>query len=333
MEVINMSGDNSVRHDTESANDMHKAAKEGDLEELKRLLLAGEDPTNLDGKNRTPLHWACGFAVQNTTLEMVEAILESPKVKAQSDTEQKLVNYKDDFGNTALHEAARRGHGLVIKKLLFSGANPSLKNEEKHSALHEVFKKKPTAMIPTYNEAVTALDKTDAELEKSPENKDAKSVTGNQTQRPSWTIDFLGLVGSIDKSSASFEFLRPETEWLSICLELSDTKQSQLFMHPVVRTFLHLKWKKIRILLWLSVLYHILWLILYTYFNVDLYLMHCPFAVPAEENDTDYEMTTTDLITEDPPTTEDYYDQDIKSMGVKSALDITGMMIMPRLID
>ncbi|CAL8132938.1 unnamed protein product [Orchesella dallaii] len=90
------------------------------------------------------------------------------------------------------------------------------------------------------------------------------------------TFDFGGICGAYESDPNNPEF-NSETEWLSLCLGLSLNKQKVILMHPVAQLFLYLKWKKIRALLWLSILYHILWLTFYTYFNVNLYIALCPY--------------------------------------------------------
>ncbi|ODM92217.1 Transient receptor potential channel pyrexia [Orchesella cincta] len=91
-------------------------------------------------------------------------------------------------------------------------------------------------------------------------------------------------------------FYLPEMNWLSRCLSVSHQNQKKILMHPVVQVFLLLKWKKISALLWLSILYHIIWLMLYTYFNVDVYLIHCPFRFHKDNRTTSHDNTNQELI-------------------------------------
>jgi len=46
-------------------------------------------------------------------------------------------NEIDDEGETALHQAAWRGHVLVIKLLLEEDADPGLKDQTGQTALHQ----------------------------------------------------------------------------------------------------------------------------------------------------------------------------------------------------
>ncbi|CAL8132956.1 unnamed protein product [Orchesella dallaii] len=86
-ETVNIEiGDSAQQVPTGTENlSMHKAVNEGDLVGLK-LLLTKEDPTKVDEKGRTPLHWACCYGNDNTdaqaiAVEMVKEILKSLKDK------------------------------------------------------------------------------------------------------------------------------------------------------------------------------------------------------------------------------------------------------------
>ncbi|CAL8132966.1 unnamed protein product [Orchesella dallaii] len=292
---------------------LHKAAWEGNLEKLKHLLKE-KDPRERDDCSKTPLHWACCFDEETTALKMVKAILANQKTPFQStsgENEEKLVDYEDRYNQTPLHLATIKGHGLVIKELLSVGAKTNLRDDEKDDIMHEIYSKKPNILVPAYDHSVEVENEEKPEDSLSDSEKIGKERIGSQ----SWTIDFVTITG-LPEPLDSKSFLGPETEWLSLCLRVSNEKKKDIFMHSVVRTFLYLKWKKIRILLWLSVLYHIAWLILYAYFNVDLYLAHCPFAVPDEGNDTESEVRT-EL---------DFTHNLSKSMDIKATGFITGVI-------
>lgn len=70
------------------------------------------------------------------------------------------------------------------------------------------------------------------------------------------TISIRSIVGypEPDNLDAKFEM---ETKLLSYSLQQSEKKRTAILLHPIVQVFLHLKWKKIRILLWISILYHV----------------------------------------------------------------------------
>jgi ankyrin repeat protein len=95
---------------------MHKAAIDGDMPELTRLLNGGADPSASDDDGWTPLH----AAVQNWQLDVVNALLAAGA----------NVNAQDVHGNTPLITAVfnSRGRGNVILALMRHGADPALPN-------------------------------------------------------------------------------------------------------------------------------------------------------------------------------------------------------------
>lgn len=50
-----------------------------------------------------------------------------------------LVNVANLQGNTALHEAARRGHQVLVELLLRGGASPSLSNKSQRTPLDSAY--------------------------------------------------------------------------------------------------------------------------------------------------------------------------------------------------
>lgn len=48
-----------------------------------------------------------------------------------------------------------------------------------------------------------------------------------------------------------------ETKLLSNCLHQSEHKRATTILHPIVQAFVFLKWRRIRILVWISILYHV----------------------------------------------------------------------------
>ncbi|ODM93045.1 Transient receptor potential channel pyrexia [Orchesella cincta] len=243
---------------------IHAAAEKGKVKELERRLAKG-DPLHIDFKKRTPLHYACGFAYQKKALKMVDIILKSPQAQntvIDNTRKKRLVDYQDENQETALHIAARTGHPEVVEKLLFSAADVNLKDRNKLEPLQLIYSKTPTAMIPVFNSAVEC------------------KVGDTQDQNLLLNFDFGSIVGYPEPNENTSSFLfELETKLLAYCLQQSEQKRAAILLHPVVQTFLHFKWKKIRYLLWLSILYHVIWLLLYTIFTVDLYLIQCPLQM------------------------------------------------------
>ena len=88
---------------------MWDVAEKGDLKTLKRLLEAGHDVNQRDGRGRTPLMWAA----EKGHTECVEYLIQNG---AQLD----LKNYD---GWTALRLASEKGHDSTVK--LLQAATPT----------------------------------------------------------------------------------------------------------------------------------------------------------------------------------------------------------------
>ncbi len=93
---------------------MRDAARDGDLEEVKRLVKAGHDVNQRDGEERTPLIWAA----EREHTDCMEYLIQNG---AQLDL-------KNIYGNTALHLAARGGHLEVMKRLVEAGQDVNQKD-------------------------------------------------------------------------------------------------------------------------------------------------------------------------------------------------------------
>jgi cytochrome c len=102
------------------AGPLSDAAKTGDVEEITRLLDAGEDLAASDGL-ATPLHWA---AFNGHAAAVVLLTSRGAKVEAQS-----------NMLGTPLHAAARRGRVDALSALLAAGANPDARDRNQFTAL------------------------------------------------------------------------------------------------------------------------------------------------------------------------------------------------------
>ena len=107
--------------------DLHSAAFDGNVEEVKELLKKGANPNVREKDGDTPLH----VAARKGSVDVVELLL-----KHGADP-----NILDKYGWTPLHNAAREGHVEVVKLLLEHGADPNIQDEYGDTPLHDaVFK-------------------------------------------------------------------------------------------------------------------------------------------------------------------------------------------------
>jgi len=102
---------------------IHGAAKNGDLEKVKALLLANHDLIFSKGnEDRTPLH----FAAAKGNKDVVEFLLAN---KAEPDA-------KDKYGMTPLDVAASNGHRDVAQLLLANKADVNARDNDGWTPLH-----------------------------------------------------------------------------------------------------------------------------------------------------------------------------------------------------
>ncbi|XP_077871769.1 uncharacterized protein LOC144365007 isoform X2 [Ictidomys tridecemlineatus] len=129
---------------------LHKAVRDGDLEEVTRLLLRGSCHVNdIDKKNRTPLHYACAygqtevvdFLVKNKCdIHLCDSDNNTPLIKAIQQQEEECatillengadVNVQDPNGGTPLHHAACTNNTSVAAKLLLHNADIEAQNKD-----------------------------------------------------------------------------------------------------------------------------------------------------------------------------------------------------------
>lgn len=93
---------------------MHRAAYLGLTEAVQTLLRIGNDPSQVDGLNETPLH----KAVREGHTATVAALLESCNVNAEG-----------SMGMTPMHWACVTGNREIVELLLSRGADPHKRDE------------------------------------------------------------------------------------------------------------------------------------------------------------------------------------------------------------
>lgn len=97
-----------------NAASLHDASKNGNLDEVNRLIAAGADVNTKDDDGTTPLHWA-----YRSTVSIIEAL-----VAAGAD-----VNAKENKGRTSLHWASGAPGGeSIVEALLIAGSDVNAKD-------------------------------------------------------------------------------------------------------------------------------------------------------------------------------------------------------------
>ena len=102
--------------------DMHRAAHNNDVTQIKALVAAGASVEAQDDTKWTPLHWA---ASQGHTDAIKALVAAGASVEAQADNKR-----------TPLHLAAFYGHADAIKALVAAGASVEAQADKKMTPLH-----------------------------------------------------------------------------------------------------------------------------------------------------------------------------------------------------
>ncbi|XP_059061905.1 transient receptor potential cation channel protein painless [Achroia grisella] len=171
------------------------------------------------------------------------------------------VNYRDDKKNTALHYAARNGDNDIVLELLRKGACIGIRNlydEPPLADIHAKTLEKYMDECITTNDERPSDDNYEINMKYSflvyPNNN---SLEGEQSKQP-----------LMDKSNNNFKeydtILAPETDALLYMTRSEELRP--LLKHPVITSFLYLKWQRISSLFYANItFYSLLWLCLILY--------------------------------------------------------------------
>lgn len=120
-----------------NANDLHKAARKGDLAAVNELVDSGVDINAKDGEGETALH----KAAKSNKVEIVVRLL-----SAGADP---LVSGMGPFGatGTPIHVAAKFGRVESLKALLEAGVNPNLADPVVGTPLHLALRARRTEAV------------------------------------------------------------------------------------------------------------------------------------------------------------------------------------------
>ncbi|XP_075160131.1 transient receptor potential channel pyrexia isoform X4 [Haematobia irritans] len=245
---------------------------ENDYVDCVRLLLEHKADVNCrNASHQTPLHLAC----LSQSIETVELLIKhGANVNAV---------YRD--GRTALHAAIVKQSRCLdcCTALLKAGANVNKADNYGYTPLH-------IAALNEFSNCVYAFIEHGADITaRTDGNVSALSFIVRRTPEviPKLMLKFDGSIkvndheiGDVDcEIKLDFRWLVPpgalergETELL---LSLIEVGQKRILMHPLCETFLFLKWRRIRKFFLMSLLYHAIYVILFTMYIVGVYVHHC----------------------------------------------------------
>lgn len=104
----------TLREDWFEAERLHRAAGDGTLSEISRLVSDGLDIDAFDDLSRTPLH----YAVENERYQAAELLIDLGAVVNRHDEEM--------IGETPLSLAVQGDYPEMVELLLMHGANPDI---------------------------------------------------------------------------------------------------------------------------------------------------------------------------------------------------------------
>lgn len=216
---------------------LHLAALSQSPETIELLLKQNANPNASDVDGRTPLH--CSIVKVTRTCECVRLLLDAGA----------KVNKPDEFGYTPLHLAALNEFSHCVMLLINYGGDVTMRTNGGISVLTFITRKTPD-VIPKY------ISKFDSSIKLS--DHELGDVDCELK------LDFRVLVPT---------FGNKETELL---LNFIEVGHKEILKHPLSETFLFLKWQRIRKFFLFSLIYHQLFVTLFTIYVIEVFLKNCP---------------------------------------------------------
>ncbi|KYN39147.1 Transient receptor potential channel pyrexia [Trachymyrmex septentrionalis] len=236
-----------IIHPDTGTTALHHAAMLGSADATKILLLNGAWPTyKCKSSGSTPLHIVASTGSIETLMVLLEA-MQCHNID---------IDTRDQINRTALHRASYQGHRECVQALISHGANLAAVTKTGVTAVDAIFAhiSRPLTFL------TDILDSCIRTTNNSPLEK-----------YENITVDFGILAPKYQMQMAVVT---------AIIAAASDIKQLAILQHPLVETFLRLKWARLRILFFLLILVHFLFVI-----SLSVY------AIIFAHNDADHMVT------------------------------------------
>ncbi|XP_012535809.1 transient receptor potential channel pyrexia isoform X3 [Monomorium pharaonis] len=234
-----------IIHPDTGTTALHHAAMLGSAEATKILLSNGAWPMyKCKSSGSTPLHIAASTGNIETLMVLIEAM------------QCHNIDTRDQINRTALHRASYRGHRECVRALISHGANLAAVTKTGITVVDAIFAhiSRPFAFL------TDVLDSCVRTTNNSPSEK-----------YENITVDFGILAPKHQMQMAVVT---------AVTAAASDIRQLAILQHPLVETFLRLKWARLRILFFLLILVHLSFVI-----SLSVY------AIMFAHNDADHMVT------------------------------------------
>ncbi|KDR19828.1 transient receptor potential cation channel subfamily A member 1-like isoform X1 [Zootermopsis nevadensis] len=247
---------------------LHMAAKRGNMEQLNVLLNTERMDLNIkDCCQRTVLHCLARLNVPNQ--EEVQGLQQTLMLMLEGDFSTcRMIDLDamDEWGNTALHVAARYGSSDVVDILLRNGADINVMDGSGETALH-------IAARDGNQDTVVVLMKHGADLMFTK----FRNPPLSQIDRVTLRRFFDECLETNDKTpqhqdfrlTFNYNFLAPKNNCrdkkqdveMPLLLYMSQDKRLRhMLKHPVITSFLYLKWNYARSFFYINLLFYIIFL-------------------------------------------------------------------------
>jgi ankyrin repeat protein len=175
--------------DTEFADELHKAALEGDLDKIEFFMEEGLKIDIKDSEGKTALHYACISDKKDDNLALVQILIEKIRIDErdkQGNTALQiaynnqcyeivkfLLEQKDTAGRTVLHLACIQGNEKMIDIVLQHSPETQLLDNDNHTPLYYAIEGKHTDAITVLKEKGAKLSDDEQKVKEEAEEKAA----------------------------------------------------------------------------------------------------------------------------------------------------------------
>ncbi|XP_077274645.1 transient receptor potential cation channel subfamily A member 1 homolog isoform X2 [Temnothorax americanus] len=241
----------NIIHPDTGTTALHHAAMLGSAEATKILLSNGAWPMyKCKSSGSTPLHIVASTGSIETLMVLLEVM------------QRHNIDTRDQINRTALHRASYQGHRECVRVLISHGANLAAVTKTGVTVVDAIFAhiSRPLAFL------TDILDSNVRTANNAPSEK-----------YENITVDFGILAPKHQMQMAVVT---------AVIAVVSDIRQLAILQHPLVETFLRLKWARLRILFFLLILVHL-------FFVISLSV----YAIMFTHNDADHVVTRRILAT------------------------------------